>query len=121
MGTFPVMALSASEELAFAELEAQFHAPDPPPRLPPRPPYLAFSLACILGGAALFAAAHHDGLLIAISDFLGFDTSSIASAISQAGYAVLLVAAFLLGRSQTGGCPNEEDARALWPVPPERG
>lgn len=120
MGRLPDMALSAYEELAFAELEAQFHAGDPPRRPPSDPPYLMLSGACVLAGAALLVAAHHRGLLIGISDFFGFATSSIASALGLAGYAVLLAAAFLLGRRQNVGRGNEEDARALWPVPAQR-
>jgi hypothetical protein len=114
------MALSPEEEQAFSELEARFHAADPPRHPAPRPPYLTFSLAFDLGGAALLAAARHRGLLIVLSDHLGFATSSIASVLAVAGYAALLVAAFLLGRRQTGGDRSEEVAREIRPVPTRR-
>ena len=111
------MTLSAYEELVFAELEAQFHSgespredPDPHDPDPPHPPYLTLSVAGVVVGAILLAAAHYRELLIGISNLFGFAPPSITSALRLAGFAVLLVAAFLLGRRQAVGRGNEEVA-----------
>jgi hypothetical protein len=90
------MALSEYEEQVMAELEAQFQADaQPVPRRDFSP--LALPVVCFLGGVALLVAAHHVGLVIRISDFWGFSTSSVTSSFALTGYVMLLGSAFLLG------------------------
>ncbi|HEY3240502.1 MAG TPA: hypothetical protein VGL92_13105 [Acidimicrobiia bacterium] len=90
------MALSEYEEFVVAELEAQFQADAPPA---PRRDLgrLALPVICLLGGVALLVAAHQVGLVIRISDFWGFSTSSVTSSLALTGYGLLLGSAFLFG------------------------
>lgn len=91
------MALSEYEERVVAELEAQFRADDAtqtPGRSWGR---LALPVVCLLSGVAFLVGAHDVGLVIWISDFWGFSTSSVTSTFALTGHVMLLGSAFLLG------------------------
>lgn len=89
------MTLSEYDEWVIAELETQFSTDDPGLRLSLS--RLAVPAIVLLGGVALLIAAHQTRLVILISDFCGFTTSSIASSLGLAGHALLLGGAVLLG------------------------
>jgi hypothetical protein len=88
------MTLSEYEEMVVAELETQFSGRGGPALSWAR---LTAPSACLVAGVALLVAAHHGALLIRLSDLLGIATAAITSTLALAGYAVLLVGAFLLG------------------------
>jgi hypothetical protein len=102
------MTLSEYEEMVVAELEAQFSGRTPGPGL--NWGRLAAPAACLLGGVALLVAAHHGALLIRLSDLLGFPTAGITTALSLAGFSVLLGCAFLLGHTVRGVRPVPAEA-----------
>jgi hypothetical protein len=88
------MTLSEYDEMVVADLEAQFAGEHDAGLTWGR---LSAPSACLLTGVALLVAAHHGALLIWLSDLLGFSTGAITSALSLAGYSMLLGCAFLLG------------------------
>jgi hypothetical protein len=110
------MALSDYEERVLAELETQFHAGDAPETPGPNPARLALAAACFLGGVALLVAAQHVGLVISISDFWGFATSSVTSTLGLAGYTMLLGSAFFLG-GEFSQLTRSRRSRAEAPTP----